>query len=145
MRDLKTLLIQGTAVIDWNSSTVIRGIARGMLEQTAVILFWTGCFPYKYLLYRKTDSYCSSDLEKKKWEMTRIFPVRPTSKAVTEYTYGPILHKIWAQPVFRQNFQWSIFSVNFLEQSSQDSHLPLANLTHSETCAWQKWPSIPLT
>lgn len=58
------VLVQETGVIDWNSSTVIEGITRGMLDQTAVILFWTGSIPYKYLLYWKTDSYCSSDLEK---------------------------------------------------------------------------------
>lgn len=39
--------------------------------------------------------------------MTGIFPARPTSKAVTKYTYGPILHKIWAQPVFKKKLQWS--------------------------------------
>lgn len=61
---LRTLLFQETRMIDCNSSTVMEGITRGMLEQTAVILFWTGSFPYKYLLYWKTDSYCSSDLEK---------------------------------------------------------------------------------
>lgn len=44
---------------------------------------------------------------KKNWKMSGIFPVRLTSKVVTEYTYGPILHKIWAQPQFRQNFQRS--------------------------------------
>lgn len=61
---LRTLLFQEARMIDCNSSTVMEGITRGMLEQTAAILFWTGSFPYKYLLYWKTDSYCSSDLEK---------------------------------------------------------------------------------
>lgn len=41
--------------------------------------------------------------------MTGIFPVRPTSKAVTKYTYGPILHKIWAQPVFKKNFSEALY------------------------------------
>lgn len=91
-------------MIDWNSSTVIRGITRGMLSRQLLYYFGQAVFLINIYCIEKQTAIVVVIWKKFK-KMTRIFPMRTTSKAVTEYTYGPILHKIWAQPVFRQNFQ----------------------------------------
>lgn len=73
--------------------------------------------------------------------MTGIFPARPTSKAVTKYTYGPILHKIWAQPVFKENFSEALYflckevNVTLFEQIFQYSYLLFTNFTQPEKYA----------